>query len=542
MRRLLASLLVTCGVGGCARTDTFEAMALGSSDDPLNCAAGSDCGGVVTLQRAADILFVIDNSGSMGEKQGTLASNFRSFIDVLEAENVGASYRIGVTSTDRRGLRATSCRTRLGEFIWQNRLGGEDEVTIDRRIEGCENPCQIDDLEFLPVSEEGETSELSPWIAKDGFETNIAGGVSIAEALECVGPQGISGDGFEAPLESMHQVLTENEFGFVRDDALLAVIFVTDEADCSMPLEYRDLFQIRDERTRALWGYDDRPSSATCWYAGVRCEGGPGRYDTCYAEDIGWDAQPTSPDQAVLYPVDRYVDALREISNAKQARGGNGTTLVAVIAGVPVDYPQTGTVIYQDSDVSEFNTEYGIGPGCGRGTESLVSPSGLPPVRLREFAEAFATEGRNLFSICDDDYAVALEAIATAIARLDSRACVPGCAMDTEPNVRGLQPSCLVVEDRSTADGGARLVPACTITNDGWGFPGESEICYRALTDSTQTTRPVFDDLSPQCVTRGANLEIVLERQDDASIAAGASVRVECEQVRAGYDGRCVAN
>jgi hypothetical protein len=55
-----------------------------------------------------DILFVIDNSGSMGDKQDSLAENFRRFIEVLEQTvDVQApdgvslpSVHIGVVSSD----------------------------------------------------------------------------------------------------------------------------------------------------------------------------------------------------------------------------------------------------------------------------------------------------------------------------------------------------------------------------------------------------------------------------------------------------------
>jgi len=82
------------------------------------------CISVSALQRAVDILFVIDNSGSMGVEQGTLAANFPAFIDVLEAQQFGASYRIGITTTDAQGtLRVSSCRERLFEFVFDDFAG-----------------------------------------------------------------------------------------------------------------------------------------------------------------------------------------------------------------------------------------------------------------------------------------------------------------------------------------------------------------------------------------------------------------------------------
>src|SRR5690349_19893924 len=46
-----------------------------------------------------DLLFVIDNSGSMGQEQTNLIANFATFIDVLDQS--GLDYRVAVTTTAR---------------------------------------------------------------------------------------------------------------------------------------------------------------------------------------------------------------------------------------------------------------------------------------------------------------------------------------------------------------------------------------------------------------------------------------------------------
>ncbi|MBV1861358.1 MAG: VWA domain-containing protein, partial [Nannocystaceae bacterium] len=101
-------LTVSVVLPACGRspTDVFT-LASGSSGGDTGESTGEEevcdpelenCTSVVTLQRAADILFVIDNSGSMGEEQAILANNFGSFIEVLEADGVEANYRVGVTT------------------------------------------------------------------------------------------------------------------------------------------------------------------------------------------------------------------------------------------------------------------------------------------------------------------------------------------------------------------------------------------------------------------------------------------------------------
>ena len=57
---------------------------------------------VVGVCSKMDILFVIDDSGSMGEEQGNLAQNFPLFIEALNNFNDGSlDYRVAVTTTGR---------------------------------------------------------------------------------------------------------------------------------------------------------------------------------------------------------------------------------------------------------------------------------------------------------------------------------------------------------------------------------------------------------------------------------------------------------
>lgn len=499
--------------GAAGGSSTGPMIEPGESSGQINCVDAPElCVVDLSLRRAVDILFVVDNSGSMGGEQGALARSFGTFVDVLEAQQVGANYRIAITTTDSLGrIRATSCRSRLEEFVSDGIFGYNDE-----RQRGCLDHCAIDDVGLA-----------SPWVEKSNGQTNLPSGVSMAQALQCIGPQGISGFGFEAPLESMRLTLLDTSSGFLRDDALLAVIFVTDELDCSMSED--DLIWI-NTHGQVYWSTPERVSSGACWRAGVACTGGPGVYDECFAEDKDHAGMPTSnPDEAVLFPVQRYIDTLTQLAATKQAMGGQSEVLIAVLAGVPLAYPETGVHLYADSPDAEFNLEYGIGPACGLGTETLDDPPGIPAVRLREFAEAFASEGPNIFSICADDYGVALEGIADAIGNINTRACVAGCVSDDRFDVPGLQPLCSLVETFTDETPDVQVLP-CLPTEWGWDFPSpDTHVCYRGLTDPDAQTPEAIDDMSAQCVTLGANLELVVERREGVPVAAGTAVSVRCE-------------
>lgn len=352
-----------------------------------------DTGTGEVSEREVDLIFVVDNSGSMGPAQANLAVASSQLIRELDAADPPVDYRIAVTTTDNGnpwcgqtspeagGLRATSCRGRSHEFVF---AGAQ---TVDAFDQACAGVCDLETLGFdglwLDVQRSTGTS-------------NVTG--SVADNLSCMLPQGIDGCGFEAPLESMWKAVSRTEtqgqpgYGFHRPGALLAVVIVTDEADCSYNDEYESIFL--PDGDRAFWSDPSAasPTSAVCWNAGVACTG-TGPY-ACQVQDYGSDGAPQSdPDQAVLRPIDRYTDQLVE----------RGAYLFA-IDGVNAD----GSVTYAPGD-AQFMADFGIGPGC----QSTVARA-VPPVRIRETV-ARVSGGGNERSICDVDYAPAMVALAAGI-------------------------------------------------------------------------------------------------------------------------------
>ena len=280
-----------------------------------------------------------------------------------------------------------------------------------------------------------------------------------------------------------------------------------------------------------FWTNPERSTSGSCWNAGVTCIGGPGVYDDCFPENKGFDGAPTNnPNASVLFPTDRYVDLLTELALVRQQTGGQGQVLLSLIAGVPLDYPETGVIVYEDSEFDDFNLEYGIGPACERGTETINDPPGIPDVRLRSVVEAFAGGEPTVFSVCSDDYGIALESIAGAIGEISERACVIGCVADLEPTPK-LQPSCTLVEQFPPELGEPdRVVTACKIIDDGWDFAGPNvDTCYRVLDDPDLSTDEKVDDMTTHCSTQGFNLELLVERRDGVPVPSGTSIAVVCD-------------
>jgi hypothetical protein len=151
----------------------------------------------------------------------------------------------------------------------------------------------------------------------------------------------------------------------------------------------------------------------------------------------------------------------------------------------------------------------------------------IPPVREREFAETFAVgDERNLFSICQDDYSKALDAIANRIRDQIRPACMPKCVKDLDPTTAVVDPSCKLVEVNLAEDTRHEIVH-CDEANGEWVVPAGETACFAERIDRGGQTPSDLDDMDPLCVAEGYNLEFKLIRAGAAP--AGTSIEATCE-------------
>jgi hypothetical protein len=148
-----------------------------------------------------DLLFVIDNSGSMGDEQTNLIANFPAFINVLDQS--GLDYRVAVTTTARKYTYT------MAPFPFPMDTGNGENGTM-----------------IQPAS----CNMTKRWI--DKLDPNP--GTTFA----CLASVGTGGNSDEMPLGAMRDAfedrMTDNtNAGFHRSDALLGIVFLTDEEDCS---------------------------------------------------------------------------------------------------------------------------------------------------------------------------------------------------------------------------------------------------------------------------------------------------------------------
>lgn len=507
--------------------------------------------------RKVDILIVLDNSSSMADEQAVLANNLGPLIEVLESEGIDADYRIAITTTDaghpacpsstpeRGAFLLTPCTSRLDEFVADGE-GGPSDV----RAPACNDICGLGAADLAisaTTTDEDPTPRPRPWLERNNGHSNLPDGVDMIDALPCFAPQGVAGCDFEMPLESMHQALlrakdpTDPAYGFLRKDAALFVLIITDEDDCSPAPDAEEIFSADGDKL--FWSDPDAasPTSAVCWNAGVACVGDPSDYDSCEATNKDLAGNGGVPDQdAVMQPIHRYVELFDTIMADKRALDPTQKPLIAVLGGVDTQ----GHLFFADVGDSdpEFQQTYGIGPGCEASSPNLDQPiRATPPVRLQAMQAAIGPPG-HMFSTCEDDWTPALE----PVARLwwwgwgwggIRPACFPYCALDTDKTTSTLEPDCIVEEHLPDFDQ-SEHIPECARDEYGYVIDAETHdyqmpsdavhVCHALLSDTIDSTPSHDDDISPECTDEGFNLEFKIARRPGHPAIGGTRITATC--------------
>ncbi len=201
---------------------------------------------VVLTTRPTDILFVIDNSGTMEDERRMVAENIGLFLDALTAS--ATDFQVGLITTDVEcnlpsyncdaGGSSPSCCLLRGTVTCRDEDTDGDSVLDATDCDGGRlRSATGRDRIFRRPSEAGRDA----WVAD--FQAAIT-------ALDCdviATPHKPQGSGFEGGLEAvvrsvgcstgqdcLEPEVAELNAGFIRPDADLVVIFVTDEDDCSV--------------------------------------------------------------------------------------------------------------------------------------------------------------------------------------------------------------------------------------------------------------------------------------------------------------------
>ncbi|MBX3125131.1 MAG: hypothetical protein KF718_00360 [Polyangiaceae bacterium] len=208
---------------------------IGSGGSGGSGAAGSGC-------EKIDFLFVVDNSVSMQDQQAALVAAFPGFISAIESTvKAGSNYHIMVADTDAWGRcntanpwsGATPSHATCNSYVQQTVFEECDRV----RGAGVIHPA-------------GQHASNTKCPVPDGRRYLQQGDPNIASTFGCMAKVGVAGHASERPMEGILGAVSPqlnavggcNE-GFLRDDALLVVTFISDDPnyeDTGTPQEWYD--------------------------------------------------------------------------------------------------------------------------------------------------------------------------------------------------------------------------------------------------------------------------------------------------------------
>jgi hypothetical protein len=442
-RRLLSAALLL-GAGGCPAQELAPLVPCTVSTVSLDAAqSGTD---------QVDLLFMIDNSASMSEEQQKLNAQLPRLVQVLTSGDFDGvpnangeldfrpvgSLRLGVVSSDlgANGVPGVwSCGSNSFQPIDQapafdspgtiDRPFGDDGllqnstavaitgVTI-RNPPATGNPVQA-----VPPRPECQAASLPRFLEypMGGSAADIAGWFS------CIAELGVNGCAIEQQLEATWKALapsTDRSFsrgtgghglptgmnaGFLRPEAILALILVTDEEDCSSP-----------------------DASAAQLYSSL---------------DVTTINNVCGSNTNLLHPVERYIAGFRGL----KSEAFQDLVIFGGIVGVPLARDTQGqslAEILARPDMRFSGGLLGARPACTAGGGAGTA---TPARRIVEVAMGFGDNGV-ITSICEDNYSAALDAIIGKIAGKLSGQCLP---RRLQRNAEGIV-ECRVVEIKGPGD------------------------------------------------------------------------------------------
>jgi hypothetical protein len=420
------------------------------------------------LKNKVDILFMVDNSPSMEAMQDELKKRFGDFFQVfsnLAQNGTYADLHVGVVTSDfgAGNVSSGSC---------QPSPGGQRGLLqpIGRAADStCQPPVGVPFIQYA--------------FTPSGATSNLPNGKDLVETFTCMASGGAAGCGFEHQLESVYAALNNKveNAGFLRDDAILTVVFLTNEDDGSSPPD-TDIFDPAVNKVPQYGAFDTYRQTRF----GVACGTPPmlAPYGDSMGDLVGCQAAPnkSATDIGREYDISRYIDFF----SLPKSQGGVKVDPRKVIL-VGIDAPEapfdvilaaTGTGAgmqpnpnYVTCDTIGDNCTVRLQHSCQNG----VNPAffGDPPVRLNAVIRSVANN--HLSSICGDDlskepnYTQALMDLAGLISSSLDKGCIDSFILDRQaPDGSSLGPDCIVEDVTTNSDGSATVksIESCA-TNGG---------------------------------------------------------------------------
>jgi hypothetical protein len=366
--------------------------------------------------RDIDLLFIIDNSGSTANKQANFTQNFPAFMTALQMIPGGLpNVRIGVVTSDYGAGGVTTMNGCMG---W-----------------GQNAAFQINDLA-------GNNCGLQPnafWITND----NLVPGRTLQQVFACMATRGTMGCGHEhqlrAAVEALHPRPDRNpmNMGFLRPDAYLAVIWLTDEEDSSGTDDSGAFFM-----GPAPAGFADNARTVPMAHL---CSNMPPPAMALSVPLTDCVANPTPP-AGTLMPLDQIINSIKDLKPGHEEK-----IVVAAIAG----WPPPG------QEAAARYTLVRSGQGVDLGKVCEQGGGGTPGLRIKAVLDAFTHN--TIQTICQNSYAGALTTIGNLVGAVVGNPCISAPIVDTDLAKNGLQADC-VVEESMMGQPGVKALPSCDLS------------------------------------------------------------------------------
>ncbi|MBW2460417.1 MAG: hypothetical protein JRH11_02140 [Deltaproteobacteria bacterium] len=337
------------------------------------------------LELMVDMLFVVDSSGSMSEEQRALAREFPRMVRMLATGDVDEDGRPEFEPVTDLRVAVITTELATGDIdvpgCTPSRLDGDDGI-LRRHGYFWREECVRDYPPFLE------------------FHAGAAGAERFVHDFSCVAQVGTTGCGYEQPLEAALKALTPStsditfldgtghrdgeNAGFVRDDAILAVLVITDEDDCSVADP--GLFDLESER----YPYDPMAPSPRCF---------------AYPE--------------ALTSTDRYIEGFQRFKE-----GDPDSFFFAAITGVPPDMVAEPASIDYDALRADPRMQLRLDPSNPERLAAACDVVGIgyaePAIRILGVAEGLG-DSATVRSICDATFTEALTGITAQLGRVIRR-------------------------------------------------------------------------------------------------------------------------
>lgn len=384
---------------------------------------------------SVDLLFMVDNSGSMSQEQDLLRAEIPRMITILASGNRDGdpeleftpvrSMHVGIITSDLGAGNeppppndVPSCNSGLGDdgILRNTSRGGS----------GCSTTYPSRVFDFAQETDDPATFAAEVGCVADlgtggcGFEQQLE---ATLKALSPAGPTDFVATGYAAPAffgnTRGHAGPGGANEGFLRADSALAIVLLTDEEDCSVPA-YELFYPLE---------YDGLINPLN-----LRCSRFPG----------------------ALHPISRYVDGFRQL------RSNPNLLVYAPIVGIPTDLVGAS---YEDMladgrlrEVEVDGTDMDTNPDRLGSSCNTENGEAFPPRRIIEVARGLDAVGASttVQSICAADFGPAIDVIIEKIADALSGACLPRALNQEEDGTV----ACRVYE-LLPAPGGAATITTC---------------------------------------------------------------------------------